>query len=736
MNSRTGMWMALGAMALPLLAQGIGGCSFSSPAASPIIENAYTCGCTCGASPRNRAFPIKIGQDDAEQTGATVVLNSADLDIGAGLVGIRFTDLGIPAGAEITSAFIQFNAFENGDAATNVTIAGELSTGAVQFAVIDNNISDRPLTTASVPWSPGPWVAGQSGPNQRTPDITSVVQELVNQDGWTTSSAVAIIISGTGQRSATARNTDANRTAIFNVTFVPSIQANIPVCASPEVMAQSEFDLIPPDVARADCQNRVANNLKAIGGVCGYETAACTCDLVVPETGHDGTFDTPVCSAGTCDLVPVNATCTNFNPNGFWDCIVAGGTGASCASHIAANGVTGGAPVCTALEGQPGMAARVFGNHSTCDVSGSSQIQVGDREPTHDPDTIGTVDVLGDPCPGGGCNVAAAIGLGMDPITFSVRFASDPMFYDLSAAGQTPFTTLNGQDAVFAANTVGGAGNGRRGSTGVAVSAMNQQALTLGLDWTGKACDLNGNLAETVDGENPDGTCEGDGATACTADSPDCDDVGGPCVFEDQDVETMSVNVSLAGTLVNQPPKADAGADQTVECTSTAGASFRLTGTATDPDQNVATTSWKAGSRNGMEVSNELAFDTTLGVGQQQNYVLRVVDGFIQADEDVCSVAVVDTTPPVLSLRVSPNRMTPPNHKLVLVTATIETSDTCDAAPAVRLVSITSNEPDEGLGDGDEPRDIQGAVFNTDDRQFLLRRERGGLGNGRIYTIT
>src|SRR5687767_7598080 len=180
MNSRTGMWMALGAMALPLLAQGIGGCTFGSPAASPIIENAYTCGCTCGASPRNRAFPIKIGQDDAEQTGATVVLNSADLDIGAGLVGIRFTDLGIPAGAEITSAFIQFNAFESGDAATNVTIAGELSTGAVQFAVVDNDISNRPLTSASVPWSPGPWVAGQSGANQRTPDITSVVQELVN----------------------------------------------------------------------------------------------------------------------------------------------------------------------------------------------------------------------------------------------------------------------------------------------------------------------------------------------------------------------------------------------------------------------------------------------------------------------------------------------------------------------------------------------------------------------------
>jgi endo-1,4-beta-xylanase len=70
------------------------------------------------------------------------------------------------------------------------------------------------------------------------------------------------------------------------------------------------------------------------------------------------------------------------------------------------------------------------------------------------------------------------------------------------------------------------------------------------------------------------------------------------------------------------------------------------------------------------------------------------------------------------------------------VRATIVTSDTCDAHPAIRLVSITSNEPDNGLGDGDQPRDIQDAAFGTDDRQFQLRNERGGSGRGRIYTIT
>src|SRR5262249_57670683 len=130
------------------------------------------------------------------------------------------------------------------------------------------------------------------------------------------------------------------------------------------------------------------------------------------------------------------------------------------------------------------------GNASTGAVSGSSHIQVGDREPKHDPHTTGTVDIIGDPCPGGGCAVRASIGLAMAPITFSVQFASDPTFFDLSASGDTALTTLDGVDAVFAQDTVRGTGNGRRGHDGLAVNSLNQQPLTLGVDWVNQACGL------------------------------------------------------------------------------------------------------------------------------------------------------------------------------------------------------------------------------------------------------
>ncbi len=97
---------------------------------------------------------------------------------------------------------------------------------------------------------------------------------------------------------------------------------------------------------------------------------------------------------------------------------------------------------------------------------------------------------------------------------------------------------------------------------------------------------------------------------------------------------------------------------------------------------------------------------------------------------------VLDQAPPQLAVTLSPTALWPPNHRLVEIVATISVEDDQDPHPVVRLVSITSSEPDNGLGDGDTANDIQGADLGTDDRQFFLRAERSGAGTGRTYTVT
>jgi hypothetical protein len=99
---------------------------------------------------------------------------------------------------------------------------------------------------------------------------------------------------------------------------------------------------------------------------------------------------------------------------------------------------------------------------------------------------------------------------------------------------------------------------------------------------------------------------------------------------------------------------------------------------------------------------------------------------------DTCTglVTVGDQAPPDLSrLTASPAVLSPPNHQMVAVTVRGVT-DACDATPRCAL-SVSSNEPVEGTGDGDRAPDWQ----VTGPLSVNLRAERAGTGYGRLYTL-
>jgi HYR domain-containing protein len=120
----------------------------------------------------------------------------------------------------------------------------------------------------------------------------------------------------------------------------------------------------------------------------------------------------------------------------------------------------------------------------------------------------------------------------------------------------------------------------------------------------------------------------------------------------------------------------------------------------------------------------------------QTTVTFTAADDSTNAASCASTVSVADTTPPQIQVRVSPATFWPPNHKMIAVTATVTVSDVCDPSVGFELVSITSNEPDNGLGDGDTANDIQDAQVGTADTAFLLRAERSGTGSGRTYTVT
>lgn len=202
-------------------------------AAVVLIPSGFISSATAGLAPpfETLLVPIESGTDDAEEHTATgtMYLKSSDLELiqevtAPQKVGLRFA-LEIPSGAIIESATIQFTTDETKSVDTTLAVYGEAIANALTFSNANFDISNRTLTTVNVPWSPPPWtIIGEAGPDQQTPDLATIVQEIVNLEGWVQGNSIAIIISGTGTRVAESFNGTAP--PVLHVTFSIEPPAN------------------------------------------------------------------------------------------------------------------------------------------------------------------------------------------------------------------------------------------------------------------------------------------------------------------------------------------------------------------------------------------------------------------------------------------------------------------------------------------------------------------------------
>ncbi|MBD2206730.1 right-handed parallel beta-helix repeat-containing protein [Calothrix sp. FACHB-1219] len=186
--------------------------------------------------PQPKVIEVRVNSssDDAEQrrTTGSMNLTSTDLELINDsvdqLVGLRFVGVNIPQGAKITNAYIQFKVDEIGSTATNLTIRGEDVDNALTFTTSKNNISSRVTTDAAVVWNPLAWsTVSQAGINQRTANIASVIQEIVDRQGWSSGNSIATIISGTGKRTAESYDGDALGAPLLYVEFTSPTSSSI-----------------------------------------------------------------------------------------------------------------------------------------------------------------------------------------------------------------------------------------------------------------------------------------------------------------------------------------------------------------------------------------------------------------------------------------------------------------------------------------------------------------------------
>ncbi len=149
--------------------------------------------------------------EENDVNGTTDIDGSSDIELNyedqSQTVGIRFTGVTLEQGVTVSEAYIQFQADESSSGSVTLTIKGEDEDNSEAFSESGTlDVSGRTKTSASSVWSPASWTSGDEGSAQKTGNLKSIIQEIVNRGGWSNGNAITFVITGTGTNYRTAEN--------------------------------------------------------------------------------------------------------------------------------------------------------------------------------------------------------------------------------------------------------------------------------------------------------------------------------------------------------------------------------------------------------------------------------------------------------------------------------------------------------------------------------------------------
>ena len=119
--------------------------------------------------------------------------------------GLRFNGINLARGTKIRSAYLQFTCDEASKEETTLIVAMEDSVTPKPFSLSTHDLSSRSKTKTTVAWQPAEWKsAKESTETQRSPDLSTMIQSMVDQSGWQPGYSLVFLIQGKGKRVATA----------------------------------------------------------------------------------------------------------------------------------------------------------------------------------------------------------------------------------------------------------------------------------------------------------------------------------------------------------------------------------------------------------------------------------------------------------------------------------------------------------------------------------------------------
>lgn len=210
---------------------------------------------------------ISSSSDDAEERGANATSNpglmdltSSDIELtkdgndGDQFVGLHFKNIAIPKGSIINNAYIQFGVDELDNVAGTKVFQIEDIDSASTFTNTAFDISSRLLTNDSVQWANIPqWTAvGDAGVDQQSPDLSSLIQSLINRAAWKSDNALNIIIHGTGERTAESFDGTSSLAPKLVIEFTSPIHTSFQISSNDddaeEDIANGGMDLSSSDL--------------------------------------------------------------------------------------------------------------------------------------------------------------------------------------------------------------------------------------------------------------------------------------------------------------------------------------------------------------------------------------------------------------------------------------------------------------------------------------------------------